>query len=169
MLKISQNLLNEHSKKLLYYTQIQSHINYGLGLWGPISPRSKLNKILKTQNNCAKLINKSKTLQELGLLDIDRLIQQELCKFGKRFADNDLPSPILLSMSTGSSRKSLEKMHRYQTRHKNLPNTPKIVGNKYQHCYLVRSIAEYQKLPKHIRDAKTMLRFKKELKKHILN
>ena len=47
LLRLSQNMLNIHKLKMLYYAQIFSHINYGIGIWG-----DHVNK--QTLKNCRK-------------------------------------------------------------------------------------------------------------------
>ena len=131
MLRMSQNTLNEHSKRLIYCAHIQSHIQYGLIVWGPLCNKYILDKIRKLQNSNALLINKTKSLRKLQLLTIDQLILLELCKLGRRFLDNSLPQPISESMTTSPTNESLIKTHPYETRNKQIPNTPKIKSAQY--------------------------------------
>ena len=168
MLRMSKNALNEHSKKLIYCAHIQSHIQYGLLVWGPLCSKHNLDKIRNLQITNARLINKTKSLATLQLLTIDQLIQLELCKLGRKFLDNCLPQPIKECMVTSSTDESLIKTHPYGTRNKQIPNTPKIKTAQYQKSYLVRSLQEYQKLPREIKEAKSMTLFKKKIKKLIL-
>ena len=111
LLRLSQNTLNEHSKRSIYCAHIQSHIQYGLVVWGPLCNKENLEKIRKLQETNAKLVNKLKGLQDLKLLTIDQLIVQELCKIGKRFLDNSLPGPIMRNMTTDATNESLIKTH----------------------------------------------------------
>ena len=41
---------------MLFYAQIQSHINYGLGVWGPMVSGSSLCKLQKAHENCLELV-----------------------------------------------------------------------------------------------------------------
>ena len=34
LLRTTKNLFSQNTLKLIYYAHIQSHINYGLGVWG---------------------------------------------------------------------------------------------------------------------------------------
>ena len=169
MLKISNNFLNAHCKKMIYSAHLQSHIQYGLVVWGPMCGKESKGKIRKCQEAAAGLIAKGKSLVELDLLPIDCLIKQELCKLGRRYVNGDLPLPIMNTMTTNSMNKSLEKKHKYCTRNKNIPNNPKACTNTYQMSYLVTSLSEYQKLPLRIKEIRPDLSFKKILKKHLLH
>ena len=161
LLRLSQNTLNEHSKRLIYCAYIQSHIQYGLVVWGPLCNKENLEKIRRLQENNAKLVNKSKVLQDLKLLTIDQLIVQELCKLGKRFLDNSLPGPIMRNMTTDTTNESLIKKHPYGTRNKRIPNTPKVRSAHYQKSYLVRSWQEFQKLPSTLKEVQNLDMLKK--------
>ena len=50
MLQRGKNLLTTHAKKILYFAQIQSHLQYGLSIWGNMSPRYQLRRLQKLQN-----------------------------------------------------------------------------------------------------------------------
>ena len=45
MLRRTKRSLSYHSKKILYYAQIYSHISYGIGVWGPMSTAKQKHKI----------------------------------------------------------------------------------------------------------------------------
>ena len=45
----SKRLLSLQAKKILYYAQIYSHINYGISVWGPMCSKANLNKIAAIQ------------------------------------------------------------------------------------------------------------------------
>ena len=56
LLRNSHNILDLNCKRMLFYAQIQSHINYGLGVWGPMVSSSTLGKLQMAQDNCLKLV-----------------------------------------------------------------------------------------------------------------
>ena len=168
LLRLSQHTLDEHSKRLIYRVHIQSHIQYGLVLWGPLCSKESLEMIRKMQKATAKLITKHKSLQDLKLLTVDQLMVLELCKVGKRFLDNELPGPIIKNMNTGATNESLIKTNPYGTRYKRIPNTPKTKTSIYLKSYLVKSWQEFQKLPNKIKEMNNITLFKKKLKAHLL-
>ena len=47
LLKYGNNFLNIHTKRLIYYAHIQSHISYGLSIWGNMTPPLSLHKVQK--------------------------------------------------------------------------------------------------------------------------
>ena len=58
LLSNHRNFLDKHTLKLIYLAQIQSHLNYGLILWGNKASCESLNKIKILQNKC---IQKTRT------------------------------------------------------------------------------------------------------------
>ena len=78
LLSNHRNFLDTYTLKLIYLVQIQSHLNYGLVLWGNMACRESLNKIRTIQNKCMKMIQPHRrahqTYQELKLLDLMELI-----------------------------------------------------------------------------------------------
>ena len=169
LLRVSQNLLNEHSKRLLYSAHIQSHSQYGLVVWGPVCTRENMEKINKCQELGAKLINKTKSLHGQKLLTIDQLTTQELCKWGKLYVNSDLATPIMRAMNTNSQSGSLKKNHKYNIRNKQLPNNPNAKTSIYQKSYFLKSLPEYSKLHCKLKNIKNIALFKNKVKNHIMS
>ena len=55
LLMVSCNLLEKSSLKLIYHAHIQSHLVYGLSIWGSMISSVNLSRIFKAQKTCAKL------------------------------------------------------------------------------------------------------------------
>ena len=74
MLQLSRHFLDEQSRKLIYHSHLESHINYGLLIWGNNVSKEQINKLQRIQTECLKLIthkNKRGNLnKELGVLPI---------------------------------------------------------------------------------------------------
>ena len=56
LLKCAQNFLNKEAKKLVYHAHIESHIRYGLIIWGNNASTQQINKIRRLQTECLTLI-----------------------------------------------------------------------------------------------------------------
>ena len=110
----TKNLFNQATLKLIYHAHLQSHINYGLVIWSGMVNNETLNRIQRIQTKCLKYINKKISYpHELKLLNIKQLVELEHAKLGYRLQNKLLPKKIMQIISTDSSNKSLEKMHRY--------------------------------------------------------
>ena len=56
LLKWSKRFLSTHAMKMLYYTQINSLITYGISMWGPMANRCLINQIQNLQDKAVKCI-----------------------------------------------------------------------------------------------------------------
>ena len=54
LLQTGSNLLDPHTKKILYYAQIYSHLSYGLIIWGNMINSTKMDSLQKLQNKCIR-------------------------------------------------------------------------------------------------------------------
>ena len=57
LLRLGKNFLDVHLKRLIYFAQIQSHLVYGLSIWGNMSSSKALHRLQKLQNKSVSLIN----------------------------------------------------------------------------------------------------------------
>ena len=95
LLSNGKQLMDQETKKLVYYAHIASHIQYGLLLWGNSASGDQLDKIQKLQNKCIRQIHLKQTAdntaQSLGILSIDKMIMLENMKFGYKLVHQMLP------------------------------------------------------------------------------
>ena len=84
LLQNHRNVLDSYTLRLIYLAQIQSHINYGLVVWGGMASAEQLNKKKNTQLKCLKIIKPNmspiKISKELRILSLDQLIDLEYKK-----------------------------------------------------------------------------------------
>ena len=147
LIRTTKNLFNQSTLKLIYYAHIQSHINYGLAVWGGgMASKELLNRIQRIQTKSLKEITKD--LNNLKILTINKLIRLEHAKLGYRLENKQLPEKIMKIISTDSLNKSLEKTHKYNTRNRNKLYLPKIKNKQYRNSFLYQANKEIMLLPK---------------------
>ena len=88
-----KNFLPEKTKIIIYHSLIQSHLNYGLILWG-----HNCNRILLLQKRAIRTISGAKynahtepLFKKLSILRINELLKQHLLKFYYKYKNNLLP------------------------------------------------------------------------------
>ena len=99
LLSNHHNFLDTFTLKLIYHTQIQSHLNYGLILWGNMATCDALNKIRTLQNKCMRMLQSGRTplqtYKDLRLLDLSQLIELENNKLAYKIYHKQLPTWML--------------------------------------------------------------------------
>ena len=173
MLQVGVNLLDIHSKKILYYAQIYSHLNYGLLLWGNMISTTKMDSIQKLQNKCVRKIDTyekqvQKTYQKHKILRMKDALIPENCKMVYRLEHKLLPKKLVQLYYTNQQGKSLIKTHGYNTRNKMIPNLAKTHCKEYNTSYLCSSLKDYQNIKVEIRQAKSLKTFNVLLKETLL-
>ena len=151
LLRTPKNLFNKKTLKLIYHAHIQSHINYGLILWGSMTRQNNLLRVQSVQNKCVEIISGNKNCEfnyrSQKILNIKELIKMQEIKVGYRLINKLLPNKISQQMQSDSKRKSLIKTHTYNTRRKRIPNLPKVTKMNYINSYLYQSIKQFMLLP----------------------
>ena len=173
LLRLGKNLLTEQARKLVYYSHINSHIQYGLLLWGNNINTEQLNKLQKLQTECLQLIvpqNKTGNLnKELGILTIKDMIKLENCKFGYKLNNKLLPIKTHELCYLDNKSESLKKQHPYSTRNKSMPNLPKNTNRAYRASYLYAGPQMFQTLPVETKLKCSLHCFTKSSKDFLLN
>ena len=172
LLQKAKNLLDSKTLRSIYHAHIGSHINYCLVVWGSMISAEQKNMLLKAQKSCVRILECKKsndTILEIysrqGILTLPDMICLELSKLGYKIRHNLIPVPIQSIFKKGGG----EKLHRYPTRHKNLPNIQKHTDHIFHNSFLVGSIREYMKATNNVKDRKTVRGFTKMLKCNMIS
>ena len=142
LLRLSRNMMTQESKLLVYHSHLESHIQYGILLWGNGASKEQINRLQKIQNKALQYVtNKNKALlnkKELQVLDIISLIELANLKFGYKVLHN-LLLPVTTSLCMlDSKNQKLTKQHRYNTRYKRTPYLPKNASQQYKSSFLCK-------------------------------
>ena len=136
---------------MLYYAQINSLILYGISMWGLMTTRCLINQIQTLQDKAVKCIDvslkKDAVYRMHKILTVNQMIKLEMCKLGFRMTKNLLPKPLTKALKTDHCDRSMVKTHRYETRHRAVPNLPKANHSRYRTSYLFQVVSVYSRLP----------------------
>ena len=89
----------------------------------------------------------------------------ELCKLGYKLCHGLLPNKLAKNMTTDHKRNSTEKVHKYPTRSKTVPNLPQALGAKYRSSFLYTCIKAYGELDNTSRHVTSLSAFTKRCKR----
>ena len=99
LLNNGKHLMDLNTKRLVYYSHIASHLQYGMLLWGNNAGKEQLNKLQKLQTKCLELIQGNKANNNLnktlGILSIEDMIKLENMKFSYKLIHWMLPQKII--------------------------------------------------------------------------
>ena len=173
LLRNHKNTLDCNTLKLIYLAQIQSHINYGLVLWGGMASSEQLNKIRKTFNMCMKILKPkteiSKSYSDLKILMLDQLIELEHNKLTYKISKGSLPIKIREIIHYDQNNKSLQKSHNYNTRQKSKPNIPRPKTKKYTKSFLYNGIRALNEMTSESTACASITTFVKKCKQKYVN
>ena len=124
LLKHGNRLMTTDCKRLVYFAHIQSHLQYGILLWGNSLTLQEINRLTKIQTSCLKYIDPNSDFKENKILKIESLIELENSKFGYKLIHGLLPKKIETACMFDHNKTNLNKTHGYHTRHKRIPNVP---------------------------------------------
>ena len=96
---------NTHTKRLIYYAHIYSHLLYCILIWGGAISSQNFLKLTRLQNSCIRLINNSNKRahanpihKSLKVLSLAQILLLELQKFGYKLYHKHLPTHIIKDM-----------------------------------------------------------------------
>ena len=168
LLKNHKNILDCNTLKLIYLAQIQSHINYGLVLWGGMTSSENLNKIRKTLNMCMKILKPKleikKSYKELKILTLEQLIELEHNKLAFKITKGLLPRKIKEIINCDQYNKPLQKNHKYNMRKKSRPNIPRPKTKNYTRSFLCNRIRALNELTPKLTSCTSITAFVKKCK-----
>ena len=149
LLRACKNLIDAHSRIMVYHAHIQSHVIYCLSTWGNMVSNEQKKSIINLMQKCIKIIERTGITKSL-VLDLNNLIMLENYKFGFKLVNNLLPEKILECVKTDQRGIYLTKKHRYSTRLKSILNLPKSTTLKYSKSIFCNGLRHYSKLTSNV-------------------
>ena len=172
LLCMSKKLLDTKSLKLVYHAHFESHLLYGLPIWGSMCSKEQLNCIKSVQRKALKFLRPSDsflgTCETLKILPIESLIELELLKIGYKLHKGLLPANVNKCLREDSNRHSLTRKHRYPTRSKADLYVPVYQKASHSSSFLVRSISLYSKLNHDLKSSTSLFLFAAKCKKDLM-
>ena len=172
MLKMTKFFVPEKILKLLFNSYFQSHLRYGISLWGPMCNKTDLRRISKIHKKAVKILNGSNVLKrgenvykKQNVLTIDDQVELEICKIMYRHVNNSLP-PEIKAMLQGINCNNLQV---YNTRSRNVPRIGKHKSKLYNTSFLCQSIMKWTPLPCDIKNCNKLSTFCKKYVKFKMN
>ena len=151
-----KNMLPVKSKLLIYNSNVNSHLNYGLSVWGPMLKDKDIKKIQVQQNKSIRNIFNVKARVRLNefykrgnILKVRDQIDLSLLKISFRYMNNLLPVRIVNLFELGN--------HEYNTRNRNHLRAIRHTAHSYNKSFLgrapslwlhLREVTKTQKTPK---------------------
>ena len=161
-----KNFLPHHAMKTLYYSLFQSHLNYGLLIWGSSMTADMEDKLVKMQKKAIRAINKAKYnahthdfFRDNKILKIKEMINLEQLKIIFKRSKSSLAEPLMNVFTPNQTE--------YSTRQQYHPKILKPKHKQLTESFLVKCPNEWSKLPNHIKESKSMSIFIKSVKKHL--
>ena len=96
---------------------------------------------------------------------VDEVIDLELKKIGYKVLNNLLLIKLTQNIKTDYNGLPLDKMHKYHTRQKDVPNLPKTSTKNYHNRFLMQSIKRFASLTTDLKESCTLNTFVNKLKK----
>ena len=113
LLKNPKNIFDRSTLKMIYHAHIQSHVLYGLLLWGNSANKQHINKVSSLLNDCVRIVASSRDASAsytmLKILPLKELILLENYKFGYKVIHHLLPKKILEIVTTDKNNAKFTK------------------------------------------------------------
>ena len=169
MLNRIKYLIPKETMKTLYYSLVQSHLEYGITIWGD-ARKSIINELIILQKKAIRIINRANYQEHTDplfknnkILKLNDLYDFNVAKLMYRYSTGALPTSLNKIFTTHKTH------HNYYTRNR---NNPRIPLSKYSTT--IKSVRHkgpklWDKIPNDIRSCTTMNNFKHTLKFTIVN
>ena len=161
--------MSKECKRMVYLAHIQSHLQYGILLWGNSLNPQQTNKLIGIQKTCLNHIGTGTTFKDLKILRIDSLIELENSKFGYKLTHGLLPIKIETACTLDQNKCNLTKKHRYPTRNKMVPNMPTKMNKQYRASFMNKGSQSLLTVKSYIKDKPSLKSFSKTLKEYIIS
>lgn len=160
---MTKNMLPYFSKRLIYLTNVECHLLYGISAWGSMLTQSNLKKLIAKQNNAIRAVSNIRRRDRIQphyksgkFLKLQDLIEISLVKVSYRYTNNILPQRIVNIFEF--------RNHNHNTRYNNNPRTPHHSLDIYSKSFLARAPHFWQNIPQNVKDKRNIQSFSNAIK-----
>ena len=164
-----KKILPRDCMKLVYYSTFQSHLNYGLLLWGPSMPKKFRDPLVILQKKAIRRVcnetynaHTEPLFKETLILKLPDSIDLEVNKFVYCYCHDLLPAP-LMSIFTNSEH------HGHRTRKSRDPKTVKYNYDSLKKSFIHEGPSQWSKLNQEIKNAPSLKSFTSKYKKKVID
>ena len=164
-INMSKHILSEKHLKMIYHTLVQSHLTYGILLWGN-TYKKYLDRVAITQKKSVRAVagarynaTSSPIFKRLGILKLTELYKLYVGDFMYGFVNNQLPSQLqTLFHYHGQG-------HEHNTRQSTDPRTPNATSELMRRSFLYAGPTQWLTLTDSLKSLRTKQMFKSALKR----
>ncbi len=164
-----KKILPRDCMKLVYYSTFQSHLNYGLLLWGPSMAKKYKDRLVILQKKAIRRVcneaynsHTEPLFKETGILKLLDNIDLEINKFIYCYCNDLLPTP-LMSIFTNS------ESHGHRTRKSKDPKTVRYNYDSLKKSFIHEGPSQWSKLKQEMKNAPSLKSFTAQYKKKVLD
>ena len=168
-LRSAKNYLTEKALKTIYYALFQSHIDYGLILWGTAA-KKHINRIWILQKKAIRILTKATynahtnpLFHKLRILKLWDIYKVQQAKFMHKMYRKALPDPLNYILVLNS------QIHDHFTRNRINPRRPLLKSSKASRGIYYNSSILWCNLDPEFKDIPEYSVFSRKLKKHFLH
>ena len=103
-----------------------------------------------------------------NMLNLEELILLENTKLSFKLQHHLLPVRMHNMLNSDSRMESLEKIHHYEIRNKNIPKLPSAKTKHYHTSFLFQSLKYYEMVPVEIRNCRNLSTFTTKMRRRLL-
>jgi hypothetical protein len=167
-INMTKNILAKEHLKILYYSLINSYLNYGLLLWGAANKNQikkieiKQNKIIRTLHGCKYNTSSTPIYKKLHVLQLNSLYKCQLGKLMYQYFKGELPRPVQNIFTTNID------IHSYNTRNKYHPHIISRNTQSIGKTFIHKAPQNWYSIPESIKTVRTSRSFIAKYKKHLI-
>lgn len=168
-LNMAKRIISETNLKTLYYSLVQSHLQYGIHLWGN-AHQKYIKPLFITQKKCIRAVTNSRynetslpLFKRLGILTLHDLYNQQIASFMYKFVNELVPSPLLDVFEYHGD------IHTHFTRARTDPRAPNANSDIMRRSFLYTAPTVWMPLDTKLKSSNSHKAFKSNFKRNCID
>ena len=168
MLYKIRNIVETSTLLLIYYALIQSHLDYGILVWGG-APQYLIDKLLRLQKKAIRIIARKNRFtscrplfREFQILTLPSLYILASSCYAKKLIQSHP------NTDNSPQTRTVNEIHSHNTRQQNNIFLPNLSNNKRKSNTSFNCSVIYNKLPRHLKEISNLKQFRVATKQYLI-